>query len=159
MWLVVHKQCLTWGNLCKCGFQGLSMGVLCRASEESVSHLFFQCSFTRDIWHSWWNVWNQSCWHVSSLTKFFACWGKTPVQTSFLQVAWTIGPSFIIWHIWLERNRRIFRDEFLEVPCGGKFSIPWEKLFLQNVTLLRPWSQWRLFSIITWTSLPQMQNC
>ena len=115
MWLVVHSRCLTWDNLCKRGFQGPSMCVLCQNSEENISHLFFHCSFTRHIWHFWWNVWNQSCWHVSSLAEFFARWGKAPVKTSFLQVAWTLGPSFIIWHIWLERNRRIFKGEFLEV--------------------------------------------
>ncbi|XP_057868067.2 uncharacterized protein LOC131075253 [Cryptomeria japonica] len=116
MWLVAQNRCLTWDNLCKRGFQGPSMCVLCQGCEESVSHIFFQCSYAREIWHFWWGVWNTTCWHVSSLVEFWERWGRAPVSTSFLQAAWAIGPSFIIWNLWLERNRRIFQDLQLMAP-------------------------------------------
>lgn len=90
------------------------MCVLCHHYEESVSHFFFHCSYAREIWHLWWGVWNMSYWHVSSVAKFFDRWGKALVSSSFLHVAWALGPSFIIWHIWLERNRRIFQDVMME---------------------------------------------
>lgn len=35
---------------------------------------------------------------------------------SFLQVAWAIEPTFIIWNLWLERNQRVFYDNKLEGP-------------------------------------------
>ncbi|XP_057836070.2 uncharacterized protein LOC131046358 [Cryptomeria japonica] len=116
MWLVAQNRCLTWDNLCKRGFQSPSMCVLCQGCEESVSHIFFQCSYAREIWHFWWGVWNTTCWHVSSLVEFWERWGRAPVSTSFLQAAWAIGPSFIIWNLWLERNRRIFQDLQLMAP-------------------------------------------
>ena len=56
MLLVVHSRCHTWDNLCKRGFQGPSMCVLGWSSVENISHLFFNYSFSRHIWHSWWNV-------------------------------------------------------------------------------------------------------
>ena len=41
--------------------------------------------------------------------------GHPPTKTSFLQVSWTIGPSLILWHVWLERNMRIFHDVQFEI--------------------------------------------
>lgn len=108
LWLVAQNRCLTWDNLCKRGFNGPSMCVLCCDATKSVSHLFFQYSYAREIWHFWWGVWNLPCRHVSSWTEFVDQWDRAHVSTSFLQVAWAIGSSFIIWNLWLERNRRIF---------------------------------------------------
>ena len=115
LWILVHNRCLTWDNLCKRGFQGPSICVLCHNSEETISHLFFQCSYAKQIWHFWWSVWGCTCWHVSSLSEFWDRLAHSPSKTFFLQVAWSIGPSFILWHVWLERNRRIFHDMQLEV--------------------------------------------
>lgn len=33
----------------------------------------------------------------------------------FLQEVWYVGPIFLLWQVWLERNRRIFRGESLEI--------------------------------------------
>ena len=41
--------------------------------------------------------------------------GGAPCKSSPLHVAWIFGPSFILWHIWLERNWRIFQDVWLGV--------------------------------------------
>ena len=51
-----------------------------------------------------------SCRHVLSLKDLWVGQGSSVVRTPFLLIAWVIGPSLIIWHIWLERNRRIFLD-------------------------------------------------
>jgi ribonuclease HI len=114
-WLVVQGKCLTWENLCKRGFQGPSMCVLCAGDEENISHLFFQCSFAKTIWHFWWSLWHMPCRHVLSLKDLWDGQGLPSVRTPFLLIAWAIGPSLIIWHIWLERNRRIFLDRKLLV--------------------------------------------
>jgi hypothetical protein len=110
MWLVAHNCCPTWDNLCKRGFQGPSFCVLCGNGEDFVSHLFFHCSFSTQLWHLWWSAWGCSCWHASSLPKFWARLGSAPSKASPLHAAWIAGPSFILWHSWLERNRQIFQD-------------------------------------------------
>ena len=115
MWLVAHNPYLTWDNFCKRGFQGPSYCVLCGHGEESVSHLFFHCSYSIQLWHLCWSAWGCSCRHVSSLPEFWARLGNAPSKSSSLHAAWIAGPSFILWHIWLERDRRIFQGVRLGV--------------------------------------------
>ncbi|XP_057871389.2 uncharacterized protein LOC131077832 [Cryptomeria japonica] len=114
LWLVAQRKCLTWENLRKRGFQGPSICVLCLSSEECSSHLFFHCPYSREIWHRWWEAWHHGCIHASSLIEFWESLGRPPAKTPFLQVAWFIGPSFILWNLWLERNRRVFCDSRLD---------------------------------------------
>ena len=110
LWLLAQRKCLTWENLRKRGFQGPSICVLCLHNEECISHLFFLCPFSREIWHRWWEAWGHGCIHADSLIDFWESLGRPPAKTSFLQVAWLIGPVFILWNLWLERNRRVFCD-------------------------------------------------
>ena len=41
--------------------------------------------------------------------------GSAPSKAAFLHIVWIDGPLFILWHIWLERNRRIFQDVRIDV--------------------------------------------
>lgn len=77
--------------------------------------MFFQCPFSFQLWHSWWGVWKHPCVHALSLVDFWIRWGKPPTLVPFLQIVWSIGPTFILWQIWLERNQRIFRGENLAI--------------------------------------------
>ncbi|GLJ09022.1 hypothetical protein SUGI_0100110 [Cryptomeria japonica] len=114
IWLVAQRICLTWENLRKRGFQGPSICYLCMHNEEDCSHLFFLCPFSRDIWHKWWEAWQHACFHATSLIEFWDSLGRPPTKTSFLQVAWAIGPALIIWNLWLERNWRVFCDSHIQ---------------------------------------------
>lgn len=33
-------------------------------------------------------------------------------KSNILKIAWNLGLGFICWQIWLERNNRIFKEEF-----------------------------------------------
>lgn len=114
LWLLAQKKCLTWENICKRGFQGPSLCFLCMHNEESISHMFFLCPFSKEIWHRWWESWRQGCSHATSLIDFWDSLGRPPTKTSFLQVAWVVGPALILWNLWLERNRRIFCDSRMD---------------------------------------------
>ena len=87
------------------------MCVMCGANEEDSSHLFFRCSFALQLWHFWWGVWTVPCVHASSLIEFWHRMGQPPSMALFLQEVWFVGPIFLLWQVWLERNRRIFRGE------------------------------------------------
>ncbi|XP_059077196.1 uncharacterized protein LOC131876295 [Cryptomeria japonica] len=122
LWLLAQRKCLTWENLRKRGFQGPSICLLCSCNEECTSHLFFLCPYSRELWHRWWEAWQHGCIHATSLIDFWESLGRPPTKTSFLQVAWSIGPTLILWNLWLERNRRVF--------CGSNLGISqlWKKI-------------------------------
>ena len=74
---------------------------------------FFYCPYSREIWHRWWEAWRQGCIHTS-LVDFWESMGRPPAKTSFLRAAWMVGPTLILWNLWLEWNHRIFFDSKLE---------------------------------------------
>lgn len=111
IWMLAWNKCLTWDNIRKRGFHGPSICVMCGTNEEDSSHLFFRCSFALQLWHFWWEVWVAPCVHASSLTEFWQRMGCPLSMATFLQEVWFVGPIFLLWQIWLERNRRIFRGE------------------------------------------------
>lgn len=114
LWLVAQKKWLTWDNLQRRGFQGPSMCSLCIRHEENVSHLFLLCPLSKEIWHKWWEAWCHGCIHAESLIEFWDSLGRPPAKTMFLQVAWAIGPSLILWNLWLEYNQRIFCNSSMQ---------------------------------------------
>jgi hypothetical protein len=87
---------------------------LCTRHEENVSHLFFLCPLSKEIWHKWWEAWCHGCIHAEFLIEFWDSLGRPPAKTTFLQVAWAVGPSFILWNLWLEHNRRIFCNSSMQ---------------------------------------------
>jgi len=48
--LVLHNKILTWDNLCLRGWQGPGLCPLCRMNLETVLHIFFDCTFARQVW-------------------------------------------------------------------------------------------------------------
>ena len=48
-WLLIHNQILSWDNLKKHGWHGLSYCVLCKLDEEDVTHLFLKFYFIRFV--------------------------------------------------------------------------------------------------------------
>ena len=103
-----------WENIHKRGFQGPSVCFLGKHNEESISHMFFLYPFSKEIWHRLWESWRHRCIHATSLIDFWESLGKPPTKTSFLQVAWMVGLTLILWNLWLERNRRFFCDSKLD---------------------------------------------
>ena len=114
-WTLAWNRCLTWDNIQKRGFVGPSRCVLCGGGEEDYPHLFFRCPFTMQLWHFWWEVWKSQCIHASSLAEFWMRLGRPLSLTPFLQDVWYVGPMFLLWQVWLERNRRIFWGEQLGI--------------------------------------------
>lgn len=51
-WLVYYKKILTAENLMKRGWNMPSMCVLCREKEESIKHLFSECTFSIQLYES-----------------------------------------------------------------------------------------------------------
>jgi hypothetical protein len=112
-WLVLHNRILTWENLRKRGFIGLSWCHLCQTKEETTNHLLDECSYTSEIWD-----WAAGIFRQSNRTRGNICatinnWHESYNKNEEVNLCWTLIPGMIIWTIWKERNRRIFKNESL----------------------------------------------
>jgi hypothetical protein len=52
LWLVFSKAITTKEKMCGWGFTGNTLCRFCYGCQESIEHLFFQCSFCRRIWRN-----------------------------------------------------------------------------------------------------------
>ncbi|XP_039066047.1 uncharacterized protein LOC120211619 [Hibiscus syriacus] len=107
-WMAVLDRLPTRERLCRFAVLTDASCGLCGTVLESRSHLFIDCSFSREVWNvllqlcglrMQWLSWDHSlCWLVSNLK------GKS-LLVHILKLAWT----GFVYFIWDERNRRCFR--------------------------------------------------
>jgi hypothetical protein len=113
----LEQRILTWDNLIKRGFLGPSICVLCKKSEETVLHLFGECSFINGIWQT-----------ITKELKLVNSWQGGQIEVSlqnWLRVKenWKEIPCFICWEVWKHRNLLFFKTipkiklEFATVFC------------------------------------------
>jgi len=101
-WLLLEERILTWDNLTKRGFQGPSLCVLCKESEEALLHLFGECRFIKNIWYI-----------LSKELKLVNKWQGGQFENSLhnwtkRKENWNQIPCFISWEVWKHRNLLIF---------------------------------------------------
>lgn len=94
-------KCLTWANLRKRGFQGPGRCALCCCEEENISHLFFLCPVTRSLWRIFSVFHMDPHWIPMDFITAVNEWGK-------LKSSYYVLPFFLIWEVWVARNRLIF---------------------------------------------------
>eukprot|EP00253_Pinus_taeda_P027306 PITA_27306 len=113
-WLLCHSKILTDDNLQKRGFHSPSRCNLCKVNHESVVHLMLECTFTLQIWTELLGTLSFGIVLPSSIPNIFTKWLQrylgTPPKNKIIRVAWTALPKIICWQVWLERNKRIFRN-------------------------------------------------
>jgi hypothetical protein len=101
---MLEHKILTWENLVKRGFLGPSRCVLCGNNEENVSHLFVECSFTKDIWSTIQKELKlESAWEGGKIVDCLQNWIRKREN-------WKEIPCFICWEVWKHRNLVIFED-------------------------------------------------
>ncbi|KAJ6822155.1 uncharacterized protein M6B38_389700 [Iris pallida] len=109
---------LTRDRLIRCGVHiPDTMCVLCAGEAESMGHLFFECSFS-------WYIWAVQCGQLGRGAgmardiRSIISWirGHRGGETGWTRRAW-VRLAASVWHIWRERNRRIF--ESLVTPARG----------------------------------------
>lgn len=81
--------------------------VLCSQKERSLQHLFFDCSFSRQIWNTVLGKFliqrGASQWDVELKWAFDHCKGK-----SSRSILFKLYLAAALYYTWLERNVRIF---------------------------------------------------
>lgn len=114
LWIVLHEGILIGERLKLIGISGPSVCTLCKEDGETVEHLPFWCPYAKRCWD--WLLDCLQCHLVrnQSLKDFLCSWPNS-AKSSKWGILWVVSPSMLTWHLWKERNRRIFNDKALEV--------------------------------------------
>ncbi|XP_038994912.1 uncharacterized protein LOC120119092 [Hibiscus syriacus] len=106
--MVILNRLPTKDRLIRFGLEMDNGCIMCGNGLETRDHLFANCSFAKEVWDAVLVVcgirsglynWDERMdWLVENLR------GKSP-RVRFLKLAWTV----YLYHIWEERNHRVFR--------------------------------------------------
>jgi hypothetical protein len=117
MWLAVHRRCLTADNLQRRGWPHTPLCALCQIEDEDCTHLFVHCRFTQQIWHNF-RTWTKADFPIpgeafrNTEEWWLAARGRAPKN---LRRDFDTVVILVHWRVWMERNDRIFRQEFCMV--------------------------------------------
>lgn len=107
LWIVCLKKLPTKDRLTKWGMQIDPLCILCSQKAETVSHLFFDCVYSRQIWESILNkfqILRSGCgWENELNYAISLCKGN-----SFRALVFKLSLAAGVYFIWLERNSRVF---------------------------------------------------
>jgi len=102
-WLLIENKLNTWDILQRKGWVGPNICQLCH-NEETSTHLFIKCSFTRQVWDIITLEQNlKTIWDETSLTTCFDYWSSREHNLIHL-------PSLVCRSIWLDMNKKIFEN-------------------------------------------------
>eukprot|EP00253_Pinus_taeda_P019391 PITA_19391 len=115
LWLLSHNRILTWDNLRKRKFVGPSICLNCKLEEESAVHLMQICTFGRRIWERVSFRCQKEGRVLGDINNTICNWPHKPYQCNILNTLWQIIPGIVMWNIWKERNRRIFKTQAMDL--------------------------------------------
>ncbi|XP_072066904.1 uncharacterized protein [Arachis hypogaea] len=84
--------------------------VLCNKDDEQVHHLFLDCDFAWHVWSAWISAFGRPCVFPELVKDHFLSWTDESRRKEDRKQRLRCFCA-IIWHIWMERNRRIFQNE------------------------------------------------
>eukprot|EP00253_Pinus_taeda_P029276 PITA_29276 len=114
LWLLSHNRILTWDNLRKRKFAGPSICLNCKMEEESAVHLMQLCTFSIRIWEKVSFRCQKEGRVIGDLNNNLRNWPQKPYQSNILNSLWKIIPGIVMWNLWKERNRRIFKNQSMD---------------------------------------------
>jgi len=107
-WLVFRDALTTKEKMCIWGYEGDILCPFCRAYIECRDHLFFKCSFSRQIWR---NV-MQSCLEHFPVVDWdeVAMWSINRLRGESLRTRpCKLSLGVVVYHIWIQRCWYSFR--------------------------------------------------
>ena len=108
-WMTILNRLPTMDRLEAWGMEVVALCRLCHTGRESRDHLFFCCSYSMSIWKEVLKLcglgrtigsWSEELRWVSIKLK------RKALISIVLRIAW----KAVIYHIWRERNRRIYGE-------------------------------------------------
>lgn len=112
VWFLMHDKLKTGDRLLKLNIinENEALCPFCEMEIESVSHLFFTCTFSWRLWMScfeWWGI--NSTLHADPLPNLLS-W-QQHVSGSFKIDIWNSLFFVIVWSIWFEWNQMCFKGK------------------------------------------------
>eukprot|EP00253_Pinus_taeda_P006734 PITA_06734 len=137
LWLVGHKKILTWDKLRKRNFQGPSICHNCFKNEETLQHLLDTCPIANQLWQKVGFRCQKRCRGPGNIVDTIRQWTKSPYDCEILNYMWNIIPGIVLWNIWKERNRRIFKSQ------NSHIEEVWSRVQgnLRETMLLKSWAK------------------
>lgn len=113
-WLILHQKTLTSENLLRRHLPCDWICSLCSEAFEDANHLAKGCIFTRNVWNRLcnWLGFNQSL--FSPQNEDISVWWDSmlhSVQEKRAKKRMVGALLTTWWHVWLERNHRIFNQQ------------------------------------------------
>eukprot|EP00253_Pinus_taeda_P003926 PITA_03926 len=110
-WLVSKERTLTWDKIQKRGFYGPSRCSLCTREDENQKHILNKCPFARYLWEKIRLLFGKTKRDPNIIHNTIMQWGKGKFLSRVVRRIWNLSVGFVIWFLWKERNRRIFRGQ------------------------------------------------
>ena len=106
MWTASHGQILTLDNLMLRGLPLANKWCMCCCNKESVDHLLLHCPVARSLWVQMLQVFGIQWVMPGSVESLVFCWSNW--LGKFSSDIWNMVPGYLMWVVWMERNRRSF---------------------------------------------------
>jgi hypothetical protein len=105
--------------------------------EETMEHILNQCSHSEVIWDMAAQIMCRSNRNRANIVSTIGNWDSITYQNPILDRIWKLLPSFIVWKIWKERNKRIFHS------TSSPPHSTWEKILnlVQETIRVEQWTQ------------------
>lgn len=106
LWMACHGRLLAKDRLASWGVISDDNCALCYMGKEPLSHLFFECHYSCAIW----SYFMQKCGHSDFPQKFALDWmgDRAKGKTTSCIVLRLVFSAFV-YHLWRERNDRVFQ--------------------------------------------------
>eukprot|EP00253_Pinus_taeda_P007421 PITA_07421 len=111
VWVVSKGRILTWDKILKRGYHGPSRCSLCSSEIENQEHLLNECTYAESVWEKIKLLFGRTMRDPSSIRNTILQWGTGQFHSKVVRRIWNLAVGFVIWFIWKERNRRIFRSQ------------------------------------------------
>ena len=107
VWTAFHGQILTLDNLMLRGRILVNWCCMCHCNEETVNHLLLHCPVAHSLWVYMFQIFRIQWVMPGSMESLVYCWS---FGWENLIHIWNMVPSWLMWIVWMERNRRSFED-------------------------------------------------
>jgi hypothetical protein len=101
---VLKGKVLTWDRMQSRNKQGTRLCYLCRRCDESNTHVFLDCSFSRKVWiEIGRHLGINHLWDKETISNFFLEYYNRLALKDF-----QVLPILVAWGVWFARNASIF---------------------------------------------------